>query len=761
MSLTKDNSDILKAPKKKVVLSEEAKGFKKTIEEVDKDLSKSSFGKLLVDVKSEQSLTEAQKKALAKKKRELAKKKKEKEYMDSLEQAKSNLASSATNIDIVKEGDKKGEVQIDMDLEKLVNNESGEKVEMDNVFTPDVMGFSIQVTQQDEKGKDKLVLDQKVKRGVVNGNVVYYYLNKEGKKTPLDIPTKGKAVIKIAPDELMNKSRSEVRELLKEEAIVRARKEAKKELSDVSSSTLKVEEKPKSRKRRISSDVAVDVLGDQSSSRGSSSSSSRSSSSRGSSSSSSRSSSSSSSRSSRSSSSRSSSRGSSRKSSSERKEHSHERSGSRSFEVSSSLSSEPIVSIYHDSISTPKDVLRLRFSAMQAFLKAQEIAKKDGYELRVFSAYRDKKHQARLWRRALKKYGSPEKARKWVAPPGGSNHQTGGTIDVNAVNIATGKKDASYLKKILPALGFENYKTEPWHWEFYSGRNTGKKNVYAKVMSVDSDDIIPYETYLAKVEEEKEKQMLASKPGVIEEGVNSKFSAEIEKFKGLKWAGRLSGNGGRDVAVLVPPHFDASKPAKILYHFHGSESERWEKGYQSHGVNIPENRFNQTATQVASRTDSNTILIYPISGGPKGRSKRSDSDWMHTSRTGDGDNMNRFHAEVLDVVKSKLNLDINVGQIAAQGHSAGGKPLRNAAQSGFAFDKIVFLDATYGRWGRDCYAAAIKNNPNVDFRVVYKKNTQTDPDAVALAGKKNVTLEPTRTSHGSMNTHYFDGEFIA
>jgi GH24 family phage-related lysozyme (muramidase) len=38
--------------------------------------------------------------------------------------------------------------------------------------------------------------------------------------------------------------------------------------------------------------------------------------------------------------------------------------------------------------------------------------------LGVYSGYRSVTHQAKLWNDALKKYGSPSEARKWVAPPG-------------------------------------------------------------------------------------------------------------------------------------------------------------------------------------------------------------------------------------------------------------------------------------------------------------------------------------------------------
>lgn len=51
--------------------------------------------------------------------------------------------------------------------------------------------------------------------------------------------------------------------------------------------------------------------------------------------------------------------------------------------------------------------------------------------LGIYSGYRSVERQEQLWAGALKKYGSPEKARKWVAPPGRSNHNHGQAVDLS------------------------------------------------------------------------------------------------------------------------------------------------------------------------------------------------------------------------------------------------------------------------------------------------------------------------------------------
>ena len=51
--------------------------------------------------------------------------------------------------------------------------------------------------------------------------------------------------------------------------------------------------------------------------------------------------------------------------------------------------------------------------------------------LGVYSGARSNERQAELWQEALKKYGSVDEARRWVAPPGKSEHNSGNAADVS------------------------------------------------------------------------------------------------------------------------------------------------------------------------------------------------------------------------------------------------------------------------------------------------------------------------------------------
>lgn len=82
--------------------------------------------------------------------------------------------------------------------------------------------------------------------------------------------------------------------------------------------------------------------------------------------------------------------------------------------------------------------------------------------LKIGSAYRSEQRQAELWQGALKKYGSAEKARKWVAPPGKSNHNHGRAADLKFANDETKEWVHQNAGQFGLAFPLSN---EPWHIE--------------------------------------------------------------------------------------------------------------------------------------------------------------------------------------------------------------------------------------------------------------------------------------------------------
>ena len=121
--------------------------------------------------------------------------------------------------------------------------------------------------------------------------------------------------------------------------------------------------------------------------------------------------------------------------------------------------------------------IQLHKSAAQAWEALVQAARQDGLKEPLFlpvSGYRDPVLQKQLWENAKKKYGSEKEARKWVAPPGNSSHQSGRAIDFylggknNSANINKLRNTESYKWLVANAqqFGFYPYSAEPWHWEF-------------------------------------------------------------------------------------------------------------------------------------------------------------------------------------------------------------------------------------------------------------------------------------------------------
>lgn len=120
----------------------------------------------------------------------------------------------------------------------------------------------------------------------------------------------------------------------------------------------------------------------------------------------------------------------------------------------------------------------LRREAAQAYenllTAAQREAGIGGNLLRLVSGYRDPTVQQRLWQQALQRYGTPQLARRWVAPPGRSAHQTGRALDLHLgvpigsryVNQQRQTQAYRWLQNNANRFGFYPYEREPWHWEF-------------------------------------------------------------------------------------------------------------------------------------------------------------------------------------------------------------------------------------------------------------------------------------------------------
>lgn len=96
--------------------------------------------------------------------------------------------------------------------------------------------------------------------------------------------------------------------------------------------------------------------------------------------------------------------------------------------------------------------------------------------LRITSAYRSPEVQAVLWENALAKYGSPEAARKWVAPPGKSQHNFGMAVDFADASGSLlrdpNSREARWIAENAARFGLAvPMSWEPWQVELAGARD--------------------------------------------------------------------------------------------------------------------------------------------------------------------------------------------------------------------------------------------------------------------------------------------------
>jgi len=107
---------------------------------------------------------------------------------------------------------------------------------------------------------------------------------------------------------------------------------------------------------------------------------------------------------------------------------------------------------------------RLDRDLLAALQAAGRDARRDGVRMVVTSGWRSREHQERLFAEAVRRYGSEEEARRYVATPDMSAHVTGDAVDI-------GPTDADdWLSRHGVDYGLcQVFANEIWHYELATG----------------------------------------------------------------------------------------------------------------------------------------------------------------------------------------------------------------------------------------------------------------------------------------------------
>lgn len=154
----------------------------------------------------------------------------------------------------------------------------------------------------------------------------------------------------------------------------------------------------------------------------------------------------------------------------------------------SELERDDMVSIQASDVRLSPVILHKK--AASSYVNMIDQARKDGIRaplLGIISGYRSDATQKRLWDAKIEKLKKSHptwsktqienEARKWIAPPGYSNHRSGRTVDLIILNNGNDASSAyvsqmkqteawKWLNLNASKFGFYPYTVEPWHWEY-------------------------------------------------------------------------------------------------------------------------------------------------------------------------------------------------------------------------------------------------------------------------------------------------------
>ena len=105
-------------------------------------------------------------------------------------------------------------------------------------------------------------------------------------------------------------------------------------------------------------------------------------------------------------------------------------------------------------------VANLDPALLRALRQAATVAEGDGVDLFVNGGWRSPAYEEQLHREAVSKYGSEQKAARWVATPNTSAHVSGDAVDLGPSNAT------AWLSRHGAEYGLcQIYGNEPWHYE--------------------------------------------------------------------------------------------------------------------------------------------------------------------------------------------------------------------------------------------------------------------------------------------------------
>lgn len=230
-------------------------------------------------------------------------------------------------------------------------------------------------------------------------------------------------------------------------------------------------------------------------------------------------------------------------------------------------------------------------------------------------------------------------------------------------------------------------------------------------------------------------------------------TAAAEEQRGwATWAGPLPANGGREVAIIVPPGCDLIRPLEVVTYFRGRDGTTADSLTGNARIN------EQLAKLVAGPPRRNAVFVIPAMN-PGAQAEPANRRWMVPPES-----VQALQDQVLSQIQSQWcnGQPRPVGDsYTVMAHSFGGLAVANAVDGGtMRASRIILLDATYVDRGQRIAAyAAI--NPSVRIDVLFRLTSETERHARDdMTSTPQVHFYATQDEHAAIPARHLARNFI-
>ncbi len=205
---------------------------------------------------------------------------------------------------------------------------------------------------------------------------------------------------------------------------------------------------------------------------------------------------------------------------------------------------------------------------------------------------------------------------------------------------------------------------------------------------------------------------------------------------------RSPANGGRPVALYVPPRVNPTKPLELVLFFHG-KGGRLDEILSQGGIAAEIRKWGVR--------HPNSLFVLPQGHRSNGR------DWMSSFR---GESFGELLREVSKAAAKLLQTGkLERGGILLRVHSTGGAALENALDAGeLEADRIEIWDGLQGDLPRKLgHWAQDPQNAKSSIAIVYTPYQQGRVRSLRkiLGNRTNFRIERSRFGHGQIPRHYW------